>query len=504
VPKRFTHSIGYHGTGNNASATAYGSACYQSGGGSEDCLFLNLWTPFLPAHGGAPVKDLKPVMLWIHGGGYTSGTANDPTFDGGNIASRGDVVLVACNYRLGPLGFLVLDDGVTKGNYGLGDAINALDWVRRNIHDFGGDPERITVFGQSAGAASVRAIMASPKAKGKFKAAISMSNLGGGGYGESYSSWMSLDTAVSHATPILAATNCTTATSQVDCLRAVPASTLSTGALGTAVRYLVVDGMYLKGDQLPLSASAKRSLSNVHLLQGLMRDDGAAITSYIQTTNLSQSITTDGFNTSVVLKSGLFPIPKGANKTLNVFNVTARVATDTIFRCSDEASAYAGLLNDVFAPNQYFYEFNRSYQTPNWNPNAPVCQAPVSLSHPKGDPDQEYFKCHSGDLYYVFGTILRMGYPLRDDNDLLFQQFILDAWTSFARTYDPNPSQGFLEARGYVNTSDALQKFGLWPSLSKSKADGLTARLLQMSSRQVPFQDTSQCAVLGWPIELYL
>jgi carboxylesterase type B len=485
------------------SAIAYGHPCYQSGGGSEDCLFLNLWTTFLPAHGGAPAKDLKPVMLWIHGGGYTSGTANDPTFDGGNIASRGDVVLVACNYRLGALGFLALNDGVTMGNYGLGDAINALDWVRRNIHDFGGDPERITVFGQSAGAASVRAIMASPKAKGKFKAAIPMSNLGGGGYGEMYSSWMSLHTAVSTAKPILEATNCTTATSQVDCLRAVPALTLFTGTLGSAARYLVVDGIYVKEDQLPLGASAKGSLSDVHLLQGLMRDDGAAITSYIQTTNISQAIGADGFNTSVVVNSGLFPIPESANKTLNVFNVTARVATDTIFRCSDEASAYAGLVNDVFAPNQYFYEFNRSYQTPNWNPNAPVCQAPVTAGHPNGDPDQEYFKCHSGELYYIFGTITRMGYPLRDENDLWFEQFILDTWTSFARTYDPNPAQDFLRARGYAYTSKALQDSGLWPPLSASKAGGLAARLLQMSSRQVPFQDTAQCAALGWPIELY-
>jgi carboxylesterase type B len=468
-------------------------------------LFLNLWTPFLPAHGGAPKKDLKPVMLWIYGGGYTSGTANDPTFDGGNLASRGDVVMVACNYRLGALGFLALDDGVTKGNYGLGDAINALDWVRRNIQNFGGDPDRITIFGQSAGAASVRAIMASPKAKGKFAAAIPMSNLGGGGYGETYSSWLSIDAAVSLATkPLLAATNCTAASSQLECLRALPASTLSKGSIGNLVRYLVVDGTYLKTNQLPLSSFAKASLGNVHLLQGLMRDDGGAITSYVQTTNLSQAITTTGFNTSVVTNSGLFPTPDGANKTLNVFNVTARVATDTIFRCSDEASAYAGVLNDVFAPNQYFYEFNRSYQTPNWNPNPPVCQAPVTASHPYGDPDQEYFKCHSGELYYTFGTILRMGYQLRDANDLLFEQFIVDAWTSFARSYDPNPSLDYLKARGYENTIAALQQSGPWTPLTKNKTDARNVRLLQVSSKQVPFRDPEQCAALGWPIELYL
>ncbi|KAG9234531.1 cholinesterase [Amylocarpus encephaloides] len=499
-PKRFTHSTAYRGTGQNVTATSYGSQCIQSpGGGSEDCHFLNIWTPFLPAHGGAPAKDLKPVMLWIHGGGYTGGTANDPTFDGGNMASRGDVVMVACNYRLGVMGFLALDDGVTKGNYGLGDAINALDWVRNHIHDFGGDPNRITVFGQSAGAASVRAILASPKARGKFKAAIPMSNLGGGGYGTTYSSWLTIDEEVSlSAKPILAATNCTTATSRVECLRALPASTLSTA--GNAARYLVVDGTYLKTDKLVLDASAKGSLSDVHLLQGLMRDDGGAITTYVQTTDVFTAIASTGFNTSVVTQSGLFTVPDGANKTLNVFNVTARVATDTIFRCADQSSAYSGQMNDVFAPNQYFYEFTRSYQTVNWNPNAPVCQAPITPSHPYGDPNQEYFKCHSGELYYVFGTILRMGYPLRDENDLLFEQFILDSWTSFARSYDPNPDPNLLQVRGYVNTILELEMAGTWAPLGKN---ALTMRQLEWPSRQAGFRDESQCAALGWPINQY-
>lgn len=126
-PKRFTYSTPYTGTGNDASATSYGSQCVQSGGGSEDCLFLNIWTPYLPAHAGAPAQKPKPVMFWIHGGAFTGGTGNDPTFDGGNMASRGDVVMVAINYRLSTLGFLALDDDVTKGNFGIADQINALE-----------------------------------------------------------------------------------------------------------------------------------------------------------------------------------------------------------------------------------------------------------------------------------------------------------------------------------------------------------------------------------------
>ena len=165
-PKRFTYSKAYKGTA-SSSALSYGSQCVQSGGGSEDCLFLNIWTQYLPAHAGAK-QGLKPVMFWIHGGAFISGSANDPTFDGGNIVSRGDVVMVAINYRLSTLGFLALDDGVTKGNFGFADQINALNWVQNNIQDFGGDPDWITIFGQSAGATFVRAMLASPKAAGKF------------------------------------------------------------------------------------------------------------------------------------------------------------------------------------------------------------------------------------------------------------------------------------------------------------------------------------------------
>jgi carboxylesterase type B len=102
--------------------------------GSEDCLFLNIWTPTLPA----PSSDrsgLKPVMFWIHGGAFTGGSGS--SYDGSALVSRGDVVVVTINYRLATLGFLALTDGVTNGNYGLGDQVTALDWVIKHIADFG-------------------------------------------------------------------------------------------------------------------------------------------------------------------------------------------------------------------------------------------------------------------------------------------------------------------------------------------------------------------------------
>jgi carboxylesterase type B len=498
-PERFTYSTAYTGSGNSQSATSYGSECLQSGDvGSEDCLFLNIWTPYLPAQGGAPTQDLKPVMFWIHGGAFTSGTGNDPTFDGQNFASRGDVVLVTINYRLGSVGFLALNDGVTNGNYGFADQINALDWVLKNIQDFGGDPDHITVFGQSAGAGSVRGLLASPKAKGKFLGAIPQSNLGGGGYGTTYSQYLTIDeemTLVGNA--ILADTNCSTASSRVDCLRAVPANTLAN--LEDVARYFVIDGTYLISDGLILNETD--SLSNIHFLSGFMRDDGAAFISIIDTDNLTTSLTDDGFPSSLVESSGLFPLPSGPNATLDVFNVSARVATDTIFRCIDQATIYASLTSRTFAPNAYLYEFNRSYQTPSFNPNAPLCDAPITASYPYGDPNLEYFKCHSGDLYFVFGTILTMGYPLRDENDLPFSQFTLDSWSSFARAWNPNPDLGFLNARGYSNTSKEIAAAGQWLPVSEQK---LMLRELEWPSAAIPFRDVEQCALLGWPLHYFV
>jgi carboxylesterase type B len=437
-------------------------------------------------------------MFWIHGGAFISGTGNDPTVDGANIASRGDVVLVAINYRLGTLGFLALDDGITKGNYGFADQINALEWVRRNIKDFGGDPNRITVFGQSAGAGSVRAMLASPKTQGMFNAAIPQSNLGGGGYGTTYSQYLTIDQEVSLVgNAIIADTNCTDAHSKVDCLRNVPAYTL--GNLADVARYLVVDGTYLTSDGLDFKNS--EHLRDIHVLSGFMRDDGAAIISIVDTDNLTTSLTDDGFPASTIESSGLFQLPDGLNETLNVFNVSARVGTDTIFRCVDQASSYASLKFNTFAPNQYFYEFNRSYQIPGFDPNPPLCDAPVTATHPYGDPNLEYYKCHSGELYFVFGNILSLGYHLRDENDLPFSQFALDSWTSFARTWNPNPDPGYLKARSYSNTLKEIETAGLWLPVDKTN---LQLRELEWPSKHIPFRDVEQCALLGWPIDYFI
>ena len=165
-------------------ATSFGAPCAQNAGGrmqdavlngaSEDCLFLNVWTPEWPA------RDRKPVMVWFHGGGNYAGTASGNTFDGESLARRGGV-LVTANYRLSVFGFLAHPE-LTKesthhasGNYGLMDQIAALKWVHDNISKFGGDPANVTIFGQSAGAVDVNVLMTSPRAIGLFHKVIAES-----------------------------------------------------------------------------------------------------------------------------------------------------------------------------------------------------------------------------------------------------------------------------------------------------------------------------------------
>lgn len=137
---------------------------------SEDCLYLNLWTPALD-------DASRPVMVWIHGGAFTLGSGSEPLYSGANLARRGDVVVVTINYRLGALGFLH-DPVLGETNFGMRDMIAALRWVQDNIAQFGGDPANVTIFGESAGGAAVACLLVSPEAEGLFHQAIGMSTAG--------------------------------------------------------------------------------------------------------------------------------------------------------------------------------------------------------------------------------------------------------------------------------------------------------------------------------------
>jgi para-nitrobenzyl esterase len=155
-------------------ATTYGPMCYQGNVDdppiklqeSEDCLLLNIYTPNAD-------EENRLVMVYIHGGGYTIGSASRPRLHGATLAIKGNIVVVSIQYRLGVLGFLN-HEGVSS-NLGLQDQICALQWIQKNIEDYGGDPNNVTIFGQSAGSMSVEWLMLSPKASGLFQKAIGQS-----------------------------------------------------------------------------------------------------------------------------------------------------------------------------------------------------------------------------------------------------------------------------------------------------------------------------------------
>lgn len=134
---------------------------------SEDCLYLSVVTPALTGD--------RPVMVWLHGGGFLTGAGTLPWYDGSRLAADGDVVVVSVNYRVGAFGYL-LHEGVSNGNLGLLDQVCALEWIRANIGAFGGDPDNITVFGQSAGALSAIALLSAPAGRGLIRRAIVQSS----------------------------------------------------------------------------------------------------------------------------------------------------------------------------------------------------------------------------------------------------------------------------------------------------------------------------------------
>ena len=141
-------------------------------GVSEDCLFLNVWTPAAPGDGAR-----LATMVWIHGGGFVAGSGAEPRYDGAHVAARG-IIVVTVNHRLNALGFLAHPDLTAEsdhrasGNYGLLDLVAALGWVKRNIAAFGGDPAKVALAGESAGSFAASALMASPLAKGLFSRVI--------------------------------------------------------------------------------------------------------------------------------------------------------------------------------------------------------------------------------------------------------------------------------------------------------------------------------------------
>jgi para-nitrobenzyl esterase len=241
---------------------------------SEDCLTLNIWTSQVPESPTTEPGAGRPVMVWIHGGGFTSGSGSVFLYRGGHLVRNGDVVVVTINYRLGALGFLghhMVGDHDFVGNWGLHDQVAALRWVREHIASFGGDPARVTVFGESAGGFSVAALLGAPSAAGLFHRAIVQS---GGAHVHSVEQAERVGDRLARALEVPACTR--------EYLRSVPTADLLAATEVIAARrpdpglipvpFLpVVDGAFLP--RHPLEAVQRGSSSAVELLIGTNRDE---------------------------------------------------------------------------------------------------------------------------------------------------------------------------------------------------------------------------------------
>ncbi|PSR88646.1 Carboxylesterase family-domain-containing protein [Coniella lustricola] len=529
--KRFEYSSVFNATGQTIDATQYGASCAQAGeaDSSEDCLFLNIQTPYIPkawfgsgsgnndskfeASDDVREQKLKPVMFGIHGGGFTGGNGGPTSgLDGGNMASREDIVSVQLNYRLSTLGFLAIPGTDIRGNYGIGDQITALRWIKKNIASFGGDPNKVTIIGESAGAGSVRVLLGSPPVirEKLISGGVAQSNLGGGvalgltgDYATTYSTYYTIDQSYAVAgQQIFAAAGCnqsTTITSiqdEVACLAAVNASTLVD--LPTVARYVVQDGTIVDTEQL-IVTSRNGSQAYVPIIFGTTENDGASFCLFPEANTTSEvegiaySLSITEAQAQRVVDSGLFPYYDSGNLTLDTFNVSQRVATDLQFRCIDEATVYAAAVSGAF-PTAFYYNQDRTYEGYD-----PLALGP-SLNG-GDDAEAPYFRLHGSDLGFTYGN----QDPLRDERDLEASQLVSGYFASFTKTGSPNPDERYLEARGYESTLAAIRETGLWEAVSDQRAkDVPVGKQLDYPAVTVEFPDRKQCGFLNYSLEYYL
>ena len=463
---RFQYSTVYSKTGQTITATTYGADCAQQfdSTSAEHCLFMNIQTPYIPKAGSA--DNLRPVLMSIYGGGFTGGNSGPNSgLDTGNLASREDIVGVQFNYRLSTLGFLAIPGTKIKGNFGIGDQVTALRWVKENIAQFGGDPNKITIIGESAGAGSVRALLGSPAVieENLINGAVAQSNLGGGvtlgldsDYGTTYSSYLTIQQSYAQAgQQIFQGVGCnqTSLKAQIACLKSVPWQTIQD--LSTVARYVVQDGKYVNTEQLDV-VNTNGSTADVNVIFGTTANDGASFSNYpsknitSEAQGIEESLGITAEYAHDIINSGLFPYYDTGNLTLDTFNVSQRVATDKTFRCIDEATVYAGATTGAFK-SAYYYTMERTYEgyDPNGLGASGLSQGPIRPGYPYGDPELPYFRIHGSDLGFTYGN----QNPLRDANDLKASQLISGYFAQFTKTGNPNPALAYLNVRGYTNVS---------------------------------------------------
>ncbi len=400
-------------------ATSYGAHCAQNhvyddmffpdAGNSEDCLFLNVFAP-----ADAKANSKLPVMFWIHGGGYTAGSASEPRHDGDFLPLKG-VVLVTINYRLGVFGFLATTDlaqeaGGSAGNYGLMDMVAALQWVKDNIAKFGGDPGNVTIFGESAGSMAVSTLMAAAPAQGLFEKAIGES---GGALNLGAPPAPTLEETEERDQKWADSLGATTLAE----LRALPtdkilAAAAMRGATRSAPRVRfspVVDGRFLTEPVADTYAQGKQA--HIPLLAGWMRDEQHA------------------------LADGMTPAKWKEFAERNFGD-----------RADEFLTLYPGNTDEEAVRSAIDYNSDAfiAFSTWKWvdaqtkTGDAPVYRYHFELAAPPSKFDPGSYAFHSDDIEYVFGTLdTRPGAVWRPEDRKLSDE-MMDYWANFAKTGDPN------------------------------------------------------------------
>lgn len=423
-------------------ATQFASHCPQPASPfglpstNEDCLYLNVYTP---NHKGL-LRDLlhdRPVMVWIHGGALFLGESND--YDPTRLVEREDVIVVTINYRLGFLGFLAHPALSAEspyggsGNYGLMDQQAALAWVQRNIRRFGGDPKKVTIFGESAGGLSVHAQLASPRAAGLFHRAIVQS----GAYALDHPTLAVAETIGTGAAVALGCADQTAA-----CLRAVPVETLLAHQ-GSGGFVPNVDGHVLP--QTIRQALASGDFNKVPVMQGTTHDEWRLFVGLqhdlvgnpVTPANYVDAIAALGIPpaTAAFLAGSVYPLDAYPSPGIAL----GALGTDVVFACNARASVR------LLAPHvpTYAYEFN--------DPNAPPLFLPP-VSFPYG-------AYHAAEIQYVLGVRPSLPpalVPAFTPEQERLSDHMVNYWGNFAKYGNPN-GRGSPLWRRYDPAADAVQ-----------------------------------------------
>ena len=387
----------------------FGEDCVQGQRGSDDCLYLNVWT------GAESADEGRPVFVWVYGGGFNGGSGSMGWYDGESLASKGAVV-VTINYRLGRHGFFAHPELTAEsernasGNYGLMDVIAVLEWVQRNIAAFGGDAGNVTVAGESAGAIAVAALVASPEAAGLFHRAIGQSG-----------AWMGLSPARMRTLESAEAAGVQFAEEQgaasLEELRAIPAGELAGGSTG-----VVIDGWIVPEDLTLTFAEGRQN--PVDVLVGSNEDEGTFFG--------RGGVTADAFRAQAERFGGL------ADEYLAMYPAaTDEEATASQLRASTDQVGWAmrrwARAHADAGRGAYVYYFTRD--------------------EPGTDDRLSRGATHTAELYYMFDTLEASEQPWADADRRLADQ-MSSYWVQFARTGNPN-GEGLPEWPAYTGDDGA-------------------------------------------------